>query len=78
MRLVEAKKASMLQNHPLKVLMPINGLSSELYLRVTMSSSRYWNHNSPNTIHHFCLAYGSNEEILDYHPNKLNQELDEA
>ena len=55
-----------------------NGLSSELYIRVTMSGGHGQNHNFPNTYHHFYVAYGSDEEDPDHYANRLNQDLDKA
>lgn len=68
--LLEAIRASMLQNHPLKALIVAHDLFGELYLRVIMSSDHGWNHNSLNALHHFFSAYGNDEEIPSHHSNK--------
>ena len=72
---MESKKASMLQSHLLKLLMLINGPSSELYLRVTMSSGYGQNHSSSIACHHFYATYGINEEISNHYIDKLVQDL---
>ena len=64
------------QEHPLKVLMPANGLIGELHLRATMPSSYGQSCGSFVIIHYFCSTYGSCEEI--HHTNKLNQDLHKA
>ena len=71
-------EVDMFQDHLLKVFMPTDGLFNESYMRVTMLGSCGQDHGSPNVRYHFCLAYGSHEEILDHHTNKLNQDPNKA
>ena len=72
MRPREARKANMSQNYPSQMLMPTNGSSGELYIRVTMSNIHGQNHDVTDTIHHFYSTYGNDKEILDHYANKLN------